>query len=266
MRKILFIILFLNTLIYAKIAVIVSILPEVTFVKKIGGDKVDISLMVKPGNSPHTYEPKPSQMRNISKADLYLSIGVEFENIWLRKFQNINKKMLIKDISKGIKKYNNNPHIWTTPTNVKKIALNIFHELSNIDTKNKKYYKTNLEKFLDEIDEVDKKIREILKNVKPKSYFMVFHPAWGYFAKEYNLTQLPIEIDGKKPKPKELTKLIKLAKKYRVKAIFTQPEFSDQSAKLIAKELGIEVIKISPLNPNWSKTLLKLANAIGGNN
>ena len=104
MKKILFISLLLNTFILANINAVVSILPEKTFVKAIGGDKVSVSLMVLPGNSPHTYEPKPSQMKDVAKADLYFAIGVEFENVWLNKFKSLNSKMQIVDLTEGITK------------------------------------------------------------------------------------------------------------------------------------------------------------------
>ena len=93
---------------------------------------------------------------------------------------------------------------------------------------------------------------------------MVFHPAWGYFASAYGLEQLPVEVEGKEPKPKELMHLLEEAKENKVKAIFTQPEFSDTTAKLISEELGIKVIKASPLVSDWSQNLINLANAIAG--
>ncbi len=93
---------------------------------------------------------------------------------------------------------------------------------------------------------------------------MVFHPSWGYFAKAYELKQLPVEIEGKSPKPKELIHLIKEAREEQISAIFTQPEFSDSIAKVIANELHIEVIKVSPLAPNWSENLINIAHAIAG--
>ena len=93
---------------------------------------------------------------------------------------------------------------------------------------------------------------------------MVFHPSWGYFAHAYGLTQMAVEIEGKSPKPKELIGLINEAKEEKIKAIFTQPEFSDSMAKVMASELHIDVIKVSPLAENWSENLLKIAHAIAG--
>ncbi len=293
-----------TSLLYAQVNAVVSILPQQTFLEKIGGDKVNISLMVKPGNSPHTYEPKPSQMRDISKADVYFTIDVEFEHNWLEKFKNQNKSMLIKDMGKNIVKIEmeehshhddhdieehgekhddhddhaktkhddheedehdedgKDPHIWTSPSNVKIIAKNIYDELSKIDNKNKSYYKTNLTAFLKEIEQTDLRIKSLLKDTPKHSKFMVFHPAWGYFAKEYDLEQLTIESGGKNPKPKQIAYLIKEAKEENVKAVFTAPEFSTKTAEQIAKEVGAPVIKVSPLNPQWSQNLIGLAKAI----
>jgi zinc transport system substrate-binding protein len=318
MKKILVALALLSSAVYAKMDVAVSILPIQTFVQKIGGDKVNIALMVKPGNSPHTYEPKPSQMKQIAKAKLYFAIGVEFENVWLKKFHDVNKNMEIVHADGGIKKlpmakhshgdkeheheghkdhdkhdehnahghkahnehdyhdkHHNehakheehdehkglDPHVWTSSENVKIIAKNIYHALVHEDIDNAKYYKTNYEKFLKEIHEVEHTIENILKN-SHEAKFMVFHPAWGYFAQQFHLDQIAIEAGGKNPKPKQLMHLIEEAKEEKVSAVFTAPEFSESSAKQIARAVGVPVIKVSPLNPKWGKNLIRLAKAI----
>jgi len=300
-------ILGLSTFAYAQVNAIVSVLPQKTFVEAIGGDKVNVSLMVKPGNSPHSYEPKPSQMKDISKADIYFAMGVEFEDAWLDKFKNQNKNMEIVHLDEGIVKikmaahshdedhkgeHNEHkehghhdhdedhkdhekhadhdehkhegfdPHVWTSPSNVKIIAQNIYNELIAHDKANASYYKANYEKFLTYIKDTDKQIKTILLDIETGSKFMVFHPAWGYFAKDYGLTQLAIEAGGKNPKPKQVMHLIEEAKEEGVKAVFTAPEFSEKVANQIAKEVGVPVIKVSPLNPKWSQNLQNLAKAI----
>ncbi|HIP27690.1 MAG TPA: zinc ABC transporter substrate-binding protein, partial [Sulfurovum sp.] len=126
------------------------------------------------------------------------------------------------------------------------------------------YFKNNLDTFLASIEHTDVQIKKILSTLKDNRTFMVFHPSWGYFAKAYDLKQLAVEVEGKSPKPRELVHLIKEAKAEKVKAIFTQPEFSDASAKIIANELEIPVIKVSPMAAKWSENLLNIANAIAG--
>ncbi len=289
MKKITLIFLLSTTYIFSNINAVVSILPELTFLKAIGGDKVNVSLMVEPGNSPHTYEPKPSQMVEIAKAHLYFAIDVEFEDVWLPKFKDLNPKMHIIDLADNITKIEieakheedtheediydhhtehkhegKDPHIWTAPANVKIIAQNIYHALTQEDPANRDYYKKNLDRFLASVDTTDREIREILSSLKDGEKFMVFHPSWGYFAQAYHLKQIAVEVEGKEPKPKELIHLLQEAKEEKVKAIFTQPEFSDTVAKIIAKELQIPVVKVSPLTANWSENLINIAKAIAG--
>ena len=279
MKKITLIFLLSSTYIFSNMNAVVSILPEKTFVKAIAGDKVNVSLMVLPGNSPHTYEPKPSQMIEISKADLYFAIDVEFEHVWLPKFKDLNPNMQIIDLADNITKIHmheaehdghdhegTDPHIWTAPANVKIIAENIYAALIKKDPDNTAYYKKNLEIFLASVKETDRQISQLLSSLGESRRFMVFHPSWGYFAKAYNLEQIAVEVEGKEPKPKALIHLIKEAKEKKVNAIFTQPEFSDTVAKIIAKELQIPVVKVSPLAPNWSENLIKISNTIAGKN
>jgi len=285
-RYLLFLTLFLAISASANTRAVVSIVPEQTFAQKIGGDHLDPSVMVKPGDSPHTYEPKPSQMKEIAKSDLYLATGVEFERVWLPRFKNLNPQLNVVDVTKGIHKLpmsgshhhvhehdahdehddeeGLDPHVWTAPSNVKVISRNIANALSNVDPAHKNEYAKNLQQWLQQIDKTDHQIRQILATVPKGTKFMVFHPSWGYFAHEYGLTQLPVEIEGKAPKPRALIQLIKEARKEKVRAIFTQPEFSDASAKIIAKELGIPVIKVSPMAADWSGTLIRIAKAIAG--
>jgi len=273
--RIIWVAMLLSMSIYAKLSVAVSILPQQTFLRAIGGDRVDITVMVKPGSSPHTYEPKPSQMRDISHAALYLRAGVEFENTWIDRFRDINKGMKVYDTTKDIQKLaisgesslshhheELDPHVWTSPANVKIMAKNILDVLVENDSVNSNYYQQNYERFISDIDKLDGEIRSLFGSLPKGARFMVFHPSWGYFAKEYGLVQLAIEVEGKNPKPKMVAKLIQRAKAEGIKALFTSPEFSDKTAKLIAREIGVPVIKISPLDPNWGETLLRLARAI----
>jgi zinc transport system substrate-binding protein len=286
MKLLLFFTLVFSLGLHAKPTVAVSILPQQTFVQKIAGDHVNIALMVQPGSSPHAYEPKASQMQAISEASLYFAIGVEFEQAWLKRFMSQNKNLKIIDTTKGIEKMHmvahhhhdhdhhdhdhahhhdeggEDPHTWTSPANVKIMAQNICDALVSIDTTNETIYKTNLAAFLQEIEETHATIKETLKDTPLYAKFIVFHPSWGYFARDYDLTQIAIEIEGKNPKPKELVKVIREAKEEKIQTIFAQPEFSDKSAKIIAEESGAKVVKVSPLNPDWSQNLIRMAQAI----
>lgn len=280
--KYLLILCVFTSFVFAKLNIAVSIIPQKNFVEKIAGEKANVFAIVKPGASPHTYEPKPSELKEISQANIYFPIKIDFENAWLEKFATQNRDMKIVEMTKGVnfitmKKHKHHggkeetiikpdPHTWTSALNVKIMAKTIYETLIEIDAVNKEFYRNNYLNFLDEINLTDKKIREILIDVNNNSKFMVFHPAWGYFAREYGLVQFPVEIEGKEPKPKELIKIIEEAKKENIKAIFTQSEFSTKSAQTIADSLNIKVLKETPLAEDWSENLIKMANAIANNN
>ena len=264
---------------YAKVNVVVSIAPQKAYVEEIGGDLVNVTLLAPIGTNPNFYEPKSSQMQAISKADVYFTIGGHFEKAWLPRIKDQNKNMEILDCSKGIEriemKSHKKPkassikqlpskdiHVWTIPKNIEKIGENIHETLVRYDTVNKEQYKKNYNLFVQKAQKTDKKIQTILSDVNEGTRFMVFHPVWGYFAKEYQLEQMAIEVEGKEPKMKALSKMIQEAKEREVKVILTQPEFSKKGAKIVANELEIKVVGISPLNPKWSQNLINLAHVI----
>jgi zinc transport system substrate-binding protein len=242
--------------------VTVSILPQEYFVKKIGGDHIKVNVMVEPGASPATYEPKPQQMKALTQAEAYVSIGVPFEKAWMGKIQESNSLMLVVDSAQGIERMGNDPHIWLSPQLVKVQANNIYQGLVTIDSENQGQYKANLEEFLAEVDQLDQKIRQSLAGIEHRK-FIVFHPAWGYFARDYNLEQIPIELGGQEPSAAELATLVKKAKAENIKVIFAQPEFSTKEAETIAKEIDGEVLLISPLAANWSNNLLQVSQTFG---
>ena len=293
MKKIVFIFITLVSFLYAsKPEISVSIAPQKYFLEKIAKDKFDINVMVKAGSSPHTYEPKTSQMKSLSNSKIYFFTGIEFEKAWLDKFKKSAPNTIFVDSSAGIQriameehsheeeskatnhkdeKHNDHedehehdgldPHVWLDPVLVKVQAKNIYEAVVSIDLENKEFYTKNYEEFLKELDSLDAQIKEILKPYEHKA-FMVFHPSWGYFAKRYDLEQISIEVQGKEPKPNELVELVKDAKKHNIKIIFVSPQFSQKSAKTIAQNIGGNVVAIDSLGENWEIDLLKAANEI----
>ncbi len=254
--------------------VMVSIVPQRYFVEKIGGDLVDVSVMVLPGSSPATYEPKPQQMVGLTKAEIYFAVGVLFESVWLKKFTNVNPKMMIVHTEDGIEKIPmkarhhhdvahhhgvEDPHIWLSPPLVMIQCRNICHALMKIDPEHTEIYKANYRAFIRDVVDLDLQIRDLFSGRGEGARFMVYHPAWGYFAKSYGLEQVPIEIEGKEPTARELQNLIHHAGKASVKVIFVQPQLSSKSAHTIAKAIGCRVVSADPLAKDWSENLLDVA-------
>jgi len=248
--------------------VFVSIVPQKYFVEKIGGDLVEVSVMVKPGASPANYEPKPRQMAALSKAKIYFAIGVPFENVWLKKITAPNAKMKCIHTESGIEKipmqHNHahgiqDPHIWLSPPLVMIQARNILTGLVAMDPVHKTVYEANYKEFIIELVDFDAEIRNYFAEKDKGIEFMVLHPAWGYFAEAYGLKQVPVEIEGKVPKPADLRRLIQHAKERGLKTVFAQPQFSAKSAKVIADAIGGQVVFINPLAPDWPDNLRRVA-------
>ena len=222
----------------AKIRVVVSILPQAYFVRRVGGDRVEVTVIVPPGASPATYEPSASQMRSLAQADLYIRIRVPFEDAWMGKIAAANPDMLIIDSSEGIERIGGkDPHIWLSPRLVKLQAQAIYKGLVGVDPENKAIYAQNRDQFIADLEALDVEIAEVLAQVRGKK-FMVFHPVWSYFARDYGLQQIAIEVEGKEPSAAELAALIETAKTEGIKAIFVQPQFSSKTAETIARQIG----------------------------
>jgi zinc transport system substrate-binding protein len=268
--------------------VFVSIVPQKFFVQHIGGDHFDVEVMVQPGASPHTYEPKPSQMRKLAAARAYFTIGVALEDAWLDKISTINPDMKVVHTEAGIVRMKMvgdhhdgegrdsdakgegrahdgaeglDPHIWLSPELVKVQAKTITDSLVELDPDREQKYRENYSRFIALVDELDARLRSILAG-KTGMKFMVFHPSWGYFARSYGLTQVAVEIEGKSPKPASLKKLIDQARAQQIRVIFAQPQFSRKSAEMIAREIDGEVVLIDPLAEDWGANMVSVADTL----
>jgi len=265
-----------------RITVGVSILPQKYFVERIAGDKASVIVMVGPGHNPATYEPRPQQLAQLEKAALYFQIGVPFETRWVGTFRQINPALILVPlpatitlramISEGEGEGNNNnesndssahghshtglmdPHVWLSPPLVKRIAESIKTQFVTLDSENRDYYQNRYQHFIAELDELDQYIRRQLAGINNRK-FMVYHPSWGYFADEYGLQQIPIEVEGKQPGAKSLSRIIEQAQKLHVKIIFVQKQFSDRDAKTIAEQVGASLLVVDPLAENYVENL-----------
>jgi zinc transport system substrate-binding protein len=150
------------------------------------------------------------------------------------------------------------PHIWLSPPLVKIQARNILAALQEADPAHGSVYEANFKAFTAQIDQLDADLKKTFAGKKGLQ-FMVFHPAWGYFADTYGLEQVPIEIEGKDPKPAQLRELIEHARGNDIKVVFVQPQFSTKSAELVAREIGGQVAFANPLAEDWMANLGEVA-------
>jgi len=267
-----------------KLPVFVSILPQRFVVERIGGEKVDVSVMVSPGQSPATYEPSQKQMAELSRAILFFGIGVPFELVWMPKITAVYPDLRIVDTRAGItlrsmKSHHHegksheseppahssgekDPHVWLSPKCMIRICQNTCAALAGVDPQNRAFYEANLNALLEDLNQLDREIRQSLASVRSRR-FMVFHPAWGYFADEYELEQIPIEIEGKEATARALVRFIDEASEEGVKVIFVQKQFSTTSAKAIAEAIEGRVVPLDPLALDYLDNLRRIARALG---
>jgi zinc transport system substrate-binding protein len=259
------------------IPVFVSIVPQKYFVERIGGNQVDVEVMVKPGESPATFNPNPKKMSLLSQAKLYFSIGVPFETVWIDRIHSIQPELQFVALHDNHHRKSepvhhddehhshgsNDPHIWTSPAKVKVMAKIIKETLVRIEPKHEKYFDTNFQAFIKDLDNLDKEIRRILAKSNNRR-FMVFHPAWSYFADDYGLEQISIEEGGKEPGPRSLQKIIEKGNKLGIKVIFVQKQFSLSIANKIAKMMGATVREMDPLAEDYIQSMRRTAKAISG--
>jgi zinc transport system substrate-binding protein len=269
------------------LSITVSILPQAYFVERIGGENVKINVMVGPGEEAHTYEPKPEQMKMMAESALFFSIGVEYEETWLPRFLEINPQLMVVDSATGIDRIQTSdghshdddddheedshteddertdPHVWLSPGNGKLIAENIFNALVQMMPEEAENLQENYTSLVNDIDRLDADINETLSQFENRT-FMVFHPAWGYFAEQYNLEQISVQVGGQDPSPAEMADLIKIAREEDVRVIFIQPTFSTASVEALSQELGAEIVLVDPLARDWLENLKQAAGAFAG--
>jgi len=257
-----------------KNTIAVSIVPEENFIEKIVGDKFNIITLIPPGSSPSSHQPSPKQLQELSNADLYFTIGVATEkaNILpvISEYENLKIVNLANEIDSiyPARYFDNNnlsrdPHIWLSPKRVIEIIKIMEKELINQYPEYEDVFSTNSKNYISELNTLDSYIKEKLNLIETKD-FIIYHPSYGYFADDYGLNMIEIEVEGKNASIDKLNDIIKYAKENNLKSIFYQAEMSSKQAKIIASEIDIETVKLEPLSKNYIESLKFLINSMVG--
>ena len=153
------------------------------------------------------------------------------------------------------------PHVWTSPTASKALASAILSALIQIDPEGNGEYRNNYDRLIQEIEVLDSDLKQLLAG-KQGTRFLVYHPSWGYFARDYGLIQIPVELEGKEPGPRELAQVIRMAKKEGITVIFAQPQLSEKSARIVADAIDGKVVLADPLSEDWANNLRHVGRSI----
>lgn len=247
--------------------VTVTIEPLRYFAERIAGDWFEIRTMVPSGANPETYEPTAQQMVDLSESDMYVKVGsIGFERTWMKRLEANAPHAIVVDSSIGIDPAQSadgivDPHTWMSATNAAIIARNICEALTNIDKRDSLYFKQNLAQLLDEITRVDEDVKLALARTKSRS-FLIYHPILTYFARDYGLTQIPMEQEGREPSAAQLQQVITQARQQGARTFFVQKEFGEHNVAIVAKNAGTQTVPINPLGYDWSKEMQNIANAL----
>ncbi len=270
-----------------KPTVAVTIMPQRYLLKRLLGDDFEIMVIVPPGSSPETYAPNPLQMKMLSEADLYVRIGhIGIETAWLEKYISSYPKLKVINPSRSIEFLTGrihhhskgdvhetasgdepvyysgiDPHIWLSPVLMLRYCRHLAPMLIEKYPVREQQINLNLDRLSSEIEALDQKVRSILTPFKGEG-FMVFHPAWGYFARDYGLTQYAIEDEGKSPSPQHMKAMTDLARGKNIRSIFIQNQFERKNAEAIAETLNISVVELDPLQEDWPSMIMEAAQSI----
>ena len=255
-----------------QIKVATTIVPLGEFVHAVGGTRVSVTVLVPPGVEPHTFEPSPSQIREVADADIYAENGAGLES-WMGSILQVNPQMLIVDTSKGVSLTAGtsetadgggrakDPHIWLSPRDAMTQLRNICDGLTRVDPTGKDYYSNNRDNYIIKLKDLDTYLNSTFAATKKKK-FVVLHPAWTYFARDYGLTQIAIDVEEKEPGPRYLTEVVKAAYANNITTVFIEPQYNPKMAEVISKEISGKVVSIDDLAPNYIENLKSVGEKI----
>ena len=257
---------------------IVSIAPLKPLVEAILGDDFEVSVLVPQGASPETFEPTPKQLREVESARFVFGTGLlEFEQELLHR---IARNEQIVNLSQGIDvlagtcshahhhhancSHNHghgiDPHIWCSPKSLSKMAENIYNAIA-LEMPDSVNYDKNYTALCIKLLELDEEVAELCQQ-SHRSTFIIYHPALTYLARDYNLTQVAIEHEGKEPSAKRLAQIIEQARAEGGKYIFYQSEFPASSVEVICQDIGATAVEINPLDEDIFENIRNIVTLI----
>lgn len=259
--------------------VFVTVEPLAYFAQRIAGDRAAVEVLVQAGQDPHTYEPTPRQMVRLARAKLLFRVGAAFEQTIAERLAADDATLKVVNLAAGVELLaapdhadtpgqaghhdhddddEMDPHIWLSPKIAQQMARTICDELCVIDAAGAEQYRENLRTLQADLAALDAELAAALAPLKGRTFY-VFHPAFGYFARDYGLRQEAVEAGGKSPGQKYIGELIDRAKADGVKVIFVQPQFSRRAATAIAEEIGGAVVPLDPLARDYVANLRLIA-------
>ena len=256
--------------------VITTISPYAFLVEKIAGGFVCVKTVVPPLANAHLFEPTPKNLEAFKKAKLWIRMGEGFENQLLSSLRIHNPKLIILEAWKGLSLISHHPagkktaccgawdrHIWLSPRLLMQQMPQIAAALISICPEHTEEITKRLGVFLEELEALDQRLSALFSEKKGRA-ILVAHPSFSYFCRDYGLTQLSIEQEGKDPLPKQLQVLFSKAKNQKHRFLFVQPQFSQKGAKQVADKLSLSLYTIDPYAYDYLESLEAFAQILAG--
>ncbi|MDY0184342.1 MAG: zinc ABC transporter substrate-binding protein [Desulfuromonadaceae bacterium] len=286
-----------TTLHAAGLRLVASVAPQEYLLNELKTPESTVTVVIRPGQNPTTWDPSPRQMQEIVGADIMFPIGVPFEDVWLPRLRQRAPNLEFADTLAGIEflQFSEetdstehqpadsnqpghlehaedshthshshgsiDPHIWLDPLRCIAMAANMAAALQQYDPECKAFYAERLEQLTLRLKRLHQEISHVLAPLERRT-FMVFHPSWGYFASRYDLRQIALEKDGKEPSGAHLVALIEQARREHIQVIFVQRQFSTKAAQAIAKQTGARIETLDPLASDLPATLRHTADRL----
>jgi len=249
------------------LTVFVSIPPQKYVVERVGGEAVEVKVLVPPGQSPETFEPAPRQMADIGQARIFFRVGLPLEEPLFRRMAETLKNVDVVDTRQGVVLLtcgqeacagHADPHVWLDPERVRIQAGTVCEALCRADPAHQDGYRSRLQGLLRDLERTHRRISALLEPVKGRKVY-VFHPAFGYFTDAYGLIQVSLEEEGKEPGPRQMARLIEQARRDRVRVLFVQPQHASRQAQAFADEIGARIVPLDPLAEDTLENMERMA-------
>lgn len=263
----------------APLPVYASVPPITALAEAVGGPRVDAHSLLRPGENPVTFSPTPRQLARLADSRLFITVGLPFEKVWLPRIRQLSKGLQVLDLRTGLHLLplpehrhaagdphtgdEPDPHVWTDPVALIHMSETLRDALIRLDPEHAEEYRQRQATLAARLQGLDRALRTRLAPLKNRD-FLVFHPAWGYFARRYGLHQLAIEHEGKQGGARWMAELIERARSGDIRVIVVQPQFDQRLARQIAQAIGGRVVSVDPLAPDIENSLQRLARVLAG--
>lgn len=244
-------------------------------IASIGDSLVSVTTLLPQGNNPENYEPTPQAMQALATSRAYFYMGdLGFERSWIERIHSTQPQLQLIRLDRGLQGHTHShatgseaevhdPHYWTSLRGLRSMGREIYTSLIKLDSTHTDHYTQRYGLLQERLTQLEGKLRELLSDL-PSRAFVIYHPSLSEFAEEWGLEQLVVEEDGKDPTPQHIEGVIRRARESGVRVVFIQQEFDSKLIQSIASELGAETITINPLDGDWEKQLLLIAEALRG--